>query len=110
MHRRTEDRPAPEPVRQSPRFRYGAAILATAAAAQGALTTFAARFTARAAEVKLDGTVLRWFSVVSTIGTPVDITAQELRVESFFPADEHTEQVWRALQRHPSLPPRPAVM
>ena len=28
--------------------------------------------------------------VVSTIGTPTDITAQELRVEAFFPADEAT--------------------
>ena len=34
------------------------------------------------------GTTLRWFSVVSTIGTPVDITAQELRLEAFFPADD----------------------
>ena len=30
---------------------------------------------------------LRWFSIVSTIGTPIDITAQELRLETFFPSD-----------------------
>jgi hypothetical protein len=42
-------------------------------------------------------TTLRWFSVVSTIGTPVDITAQELRVEAFFPTDEHTERAWRSM-------------
>ena len=28
---------------------------------------------------------LRFFSVVSTIGAPIDVTAQELRVEAFFP-------------------------
>jgi transcriptional regulator with XRE-family HTH domain len=38
---------------------------------------------------------LCWFSVVSTIGTPVDITAQELRLEAFFPADEATATSWR---------------
>jgi transcriptional regulator with XRE-family HTH domain len=43
------------------------------------------------------GTTLRWFSIVSTIGTPVDITAQELRVEAFFPSDEHTERAWRSM-------------
>ena len=36
-----------------------------------------------------------FFSVVSTIGTPIDITAQELRVEAFFPADETTRTQWR---------------
>ena len=41
-----------------------------------------------------DGT-LRWFSVVSTIGTPVDITAQELRLEAFFPSDDDTAARWR---------------
>jgi hypothetical protein len=34
---------------------------------------------------------------VSTIGTPVDVTAQELRVEAFFPADDATGERWRAL-------------
>lgn len=37
---------------------------------------------------------LRWFSVISTIGTPVDVTAQELRVESFFPSDDETAARW----------------
>jgi hypothetical protein len=41
------------------------------------------------------GSTLRWFSVVSTIGTPIDITAQELRLEAFFPADEATATSWR---------------
>ena len=41
------------------------------------------------------GTTWRWFSVVSTIGTPVDITAQELRLEAFFPSDDETADRWR---------------
>jgi transcriptional regulator with XRE-family HTH domain len=40
---------------------------------------------------------LRFFSVVSTIGTPIDVTAQELRVEAFFPGDEDTRVRWAAL-------------
>lgn len=35
-----------------------------------------------------------FFSVVSTIGTPTDVTAQELRVEAFFPADDATAAGW----------------
>jgi hypothetical protein len=35
----------------------------------------------------VDGADRRYFSVVSTLGTPVDITAQELRIEAFFPDD-----------------------
>lgn len=45
----------------------------------------------------VDGSILRWFSIVSTIGTPVDVTAQELRVEAFFPADDTTEEQWRRM-------------
>jgi transcriptional regulator with XRE-family HTH domain len=43
------------------------------------------------------GADLRFFSVVSTIGTPVDVTAQELRVEAFFPSDDATRDAWTAL-------------
>lgn len=45
----------------------------------------------------LGATTLRWFSIVSTIGTPIDVTAQELRIESFFPADDATERRWREI-------------
>jgi transcriptional regulator with XRE-family HTH domain len=34
----------------------------------------------------------RYFSLVTTLGTPQDVTLQELRVESFFPADAETER------------------
>jgi transcriptional regulator with XRE-family HTH domain len=40
------------------------------------------------------GTALSFFSVVSTIGTPIDVTAQELRLEAFFPSDEQTRSAW----------------
>ena len=42
----------------------------------------------------IDGTDARFFSVVSTIGTPIDVTAQELRVEAFFPANDDTRDHW----------------
>jgi transcriptional regulator with XRE-family HTH domain len=37
-------------------------------------------------------TVLNYFSLVTTVGTPQAIAAQELRIESMFPADEETER------------------
>jgi transcriptional regulator with XRE-family HTH domain len=40
----------------------------------------------------LGGRSLRFFSAVTVIGTPQDVTAQELRIESFFPSDEATKQ------------------
>jgi len=44
------------------------------------------------------GTSLRFFSVVSTIGAPIDVTAQELRVEAFFAADDETRDRWTSLE------------
>ena len=38
-----------------------------------------------------DGTVLNYFSMVTTVGTPLTVAAQELRMECMFPADETTE-------------------
>jgi len=35
-------------------------------------------------------TKLVLFSTLTTLGTPLDVTAQELRIESYFPADEAT--------------------
>jgi transcriptional regulator with XRE-family HTH domain len=48
--------------------------------------------------------LLRIFSAITTFGTPQDLTLQELRIESFFPADEFTRTFLNAL--HPS-PPAP---
>ncbi|WP_088889559.1 helix-turn-helix domain-containing protein [Leptolyngbya ohadii] len=38
---------------------------------------------------------LQFFSTIATLGTPYDITLQELRIECLFPADEATEQNWK---------------
>jgi transcriptional regulator with XRE-family HTH domain len=43
-----------------------------------------------------DGTALALFTTIATLGTPRDVTAQELRVESFFPMDDATAQTFRA--------------
>jgi transcriptional regulator with XRE-family HTH domain len=37
-----------------------------------------------------DGARLELFSTITTLGTPLDITLQELRIETFFPADERS--------------------
>lgn len=47
--------------------------------------------------IRKDAVELKLFSTIMTIGTPQDITLQELRIETFFPADEASEKVWRAL-------------
>ena len=39
----------------------------------------------------------RLFTMVTTLGTPLDITAQDLAIESYFPADEATEAWLRGL-------------
>jgi transcriptional regulator with XRE-family HTH domain len=39
---------------------------------------------------------LRFMSIVSTFGTPLDITVQELSIEAFFPADAATADALRA--------------
>ena len=44
-----------------------------------------------------NGRVLRYFSMVTTIGTPNNAAAQELRLESMFPADDATEAAHRDL-------------
>jgi transcriptional regulator with XRE-family HTH domain len=37
----------------------------------------------------------KFFSTIATLGTPYDITLQELRIEYLFPADEATECNWK---------------
>jgi hypothetical protein len=39
------------------------------------------------------GLALNLFSTIATLGTPVDVTLQELRIEMFFPADEQSKRV-----------------
>ena len=42
-----------------------------------------------------DGKSLRLFTTLATLGTPRDITLQELRIESFFPIDDDTAAALR---------------
>jgi transcriptional regulator with XRE-family HTH domain len=41
------------------------------------------------------GTSLRLFTTIATLGTPQDVTLQEIRIECFFPADEQTAGTFR---------------
>lgn len=43
----------------------------------------------------LQGVRISLFTVIATFGTAQDVTAEELRIESFFPADEATERLFR---------------
>jgi len=42
------------------------------------------------------GTALKLFTTLATLGTPQDITLQELRIESFFPSDDETARLFAA--------------
>jgi transcriptional regulator with XRE-family HTH domain len=44
-----------------------------------------------------DNQVLNYFSMVTTVGTPQTIAAQELRIECMFPADDATEALHMAM-------------
>lgn len=48
-------------------------------------------------ELQLGEVCLRLFTVLATFGTPQDLTTDELRVESFFPADEASTVLLTAL-------------
>lgn len=47
-------------------------------------------------EIEKGGVCIALFSVIATFGTPQDVTADEVRIESFFPADAPTEALFRA--------------
>lgn len=49
-------------------------------------------------EIVKDGARVSFFTVISTFGTAQDATADELRIESFFPADPVTEAMFRLMQ------------
>jgi transcriptional regulator with XRE-family HTH domain len=48
---------------------------------------------------RLPSGVLNFISTTTVFGTPVDVTLQELALETFFPADEATANVLRELSR-----------
>jgi transcriptional regulator with XRE-family HTH domain len=45
--------------------------------------------------IRVDRLELRMFSTIMTLGTPNDVTLQELRIETFFPADDTSERAWK---------------
>lgn len=54
-------------------------------------------------------TKLRLFTTIATLATPLDITLQELRIESFFPMDSETREVfqkWAAPRKKDKQPKR----
>jgi transcriptional regulator with XRE-family HTH domain len=48
-------------------------------------------------ELRVGGRTVRFFSTLTTLGAPQDVTLQELRIESFHAADPETEQLVRAM-------------
>jgi len=46
--------------------------------------------------IRVDGAELRMFSTITTFGTPLDLTLEDLAVESYYPADEATAAYFRA--------------
>lgn len=47
-------------------------------------------------ELEKDGVRISLFTIIATFGTAQDVTADELRIETLFPADAATEQLFRA--------------
>ena len=48
-------------------------------------------------DYKWKDSTLRWFSTLTTLGTPLDVALQELRIETLFPADEATRTLMNRL-------------
>jgi hypothetical protein len=44
---------------------------------------------------------LRVFSTIMTLGAPQDVTLQELRIETFCPADAESEERWTRMTAPP---------
>jgi hypothetical protein len=49
-------------------------------------------------EVEKDGQRLRYFTTITTLGTPLDLTAQSLRIEMYVPLDDETTRFATALR------------
>jgi transcriptional regulator with XRE-family HTH domain len=58
-------------------------------------------------QLRKDDLSLTFFSMITTLGTPRDVTLQQLKIECFFPADVATEQLARSLA---SAAPRPIAV
>jgi len=47
--------------------------------------------------LRSDTLEVQLFTMMTSIGTPIDVTAEEIHIETYFPADETSEAVLRAL-------------
>ena len=47
--------------------------------------------------VRRDGVEVRFFTMLTTLGTPLDVTAEELSVEAYFPADDATRALLESM-------------
>lgn len=56
-------------------------------------------------QVRTDDGVLRFISMIATIGEPFDVTLEELRIETLLPADRFTEDTLRAALARPEGAP-----
>jgi transcriptional regulator with XRE-family HTH domain len=52
-------------------------------------------------DFKRDDLALKFFTTIATVGTPQDVTLQELRIETLFPADAETRAQLLRRVRHP---------
>jgi transcriptional regulator with XRE-family HTH domain len=57
--------------------------------------------------LEANGVKLRLFTMISTFGTPQDVTADELRVGSFYPVDDESEAFLRNLAATPQTSEMP---
>jgi hypothetical protein len=46
-----------------------------------------------------NGTSLRLFTTIATLGTPRDVTLEEIRIEFFFPMDQPTAQAFGSWEK-----------
>jgi DNA-binding XRE family transcriptional regulator len=47
--------------------------------------------------IRRDGIEARFFTMLTTLGTPMDVTAEELSVEAYFPADDATRALLESM-------------
>jgi transcriptional regulator with XRE-family HTH domain len=75
------------------------AVLADLAPHQDAEVLWSAADTALAPvlpfNMQVNGQALSMFAIIATLGTAQDVTAEELRIETLFPADPETEALFR---------------
>ena len=59
----------------------------------------AALFPVLPLEIEKNGIRISLFTVIATFGTAQDVTADELRIESLFPADEATRVLFQTIAK-----------